>query len=379
MTTLLTIGIPTFNRAQLLDKQLAWLAQAIQGLESECEVIVSDNCSTDNTAEVIEKWRPVLSTVTLKANRNSENIGAVRNIAYCINMATSKYVWTIGDDDPIQEQTLAYVLQSVSAQPDLALLILNFSKRDARTNKINFERCFAIENDIISSDGKSVFERCLEERSGSGVSLTTALVYRSDLAQRALQQWSSGLSNLLVQLYWTGFCAFHGSVKVTKDNYLECTGGTHHFIEDKKAFLNLAYVDTPEVFIKLMNLGYSPRICRQLLLKQFRNYRWLISLMLKQTPVTTLHVLSRYLGLVIYVHYELVDLTLINVFITLGSKKKYNPNLGEKSQSSKQSKSSYPLSTINFLADFKDIFSNFSPGFKGNQWKKLSVSGCLNF
>jgi glycosyltransferase involved in cell wall biosynthesis len=322
MTTLLTIGIPTFNRAQLLDKQLAWLAQAIQGLESECEVIVSDNCSTDNTAEVIEKWRPVLSTVTLKSNKNSENIGAVRNIAYCINMATSKYVWTIGDDDPIQKQTLAYVLQSVSDQPDLALLILNFSKRDAKTNKINFERCFAIENDIISSDGKAVFERCLEERSGSGVALTTALVYRSDLAQRALQQWSSGLSNLLVQLYWTGFCALHGSVKVTKDNYLECTSGTHHFIEDKKVFLNLAYVDTPEVFVKLMKLGYSPRICRQLLLKQFRKYRWLISLIVKRTPVTTLHVLSRYLDLVVYVHYEIFKSALTKAFTTLGSKKK---------------------------------------------------------
>ena len=40
---LLTIAVPTYNRAELLDKQLAWLAQAIQGFESECEIIISDN------------------------------------------------------------------------------------------------------------------------------------------------------------------------------------------------------------------------------------------------------------------------------------------------------------------------------------------------
>ena len=44
MQKLLTIAIPTYNRAALLDKQLAWLATAIKGFESECEIIISDNC-----------------------------------------------------------------------------------------------------------------------------------------------------------------------------------------------------------------------------------------------------------------------------------------------------------------------------------------------
>ena len=55
MNKLLTIAIPTYNRAALLDKQLAWLAIAIKGFESECEIIISDNCSTDNTPGVVKK------------------------------------------------------------------------------------------------------------------------------------------------------------------------------------------------------------------------------------------------------------------------------------------------------------------------------------
>lgn len=297
MNKLLTIGIPTFNRAQLLDKQLAWLTQAIKGFESGCEVVISDNCSTDNTLEVIKKWQLVLSNTTLKLNRNSKNIGAVKNIAYCLNAATSKYVWVISDDDHIQEQTLAYVLQNLSAHPGLSLLLLNFSKRSGKTGQLRFERCFAINNDVISSNGKAVFERCLEERVGGGVALTTALVYRTDLVQRAVQEWPSGLTNLLVQIYWTGFCALHSSVKVTKDNYLECTANTHYFTEDKKLLLEIRYADAAEIFEKLIQIGYSRSLCQKLVIKRFTKSKWkFLFQMLQQSPISTLKILKRYLS-----------------------------------------------------------------------------------
>ena len=39
---LLTIAIPTYNRAQLLDRQIEWLSQAIRGYEDDCEVLEKD-------------------------------------------------------------------------------------------------------------------------------------------------------------------------------------------------------------------------------------------------------------------------------------------------------------------------------------------------
>ena len=57
MNALLTIAVPTYNRAELLNKQLAWLAKSIKGYESECEIIISDNCSEDNTQEIVKKWQ----------------------------------------------------------------------------------------------------------------------------------------------------------------------------------------------------------------------------------------------------------------------------------------------------------------------------------
>jgi Glycosyl transferase family 2 len=58
MDILLSIVIPTYNRAVELDRQLGWLAQEIKGYEQECEVFISDNCSTDQTPESLSLARP---------------------------------------------------------------------------------------------------------------------------------------------------------------------------------------------------------------------------------------------------------------------------------------------------------------------------------
>ena len=127
MNALLTIAVPTYNRAELLNKQLAWLAKSIKGYEYECEIIISDNCSEDNTQEIVKKWQSSLPATTFHINRNSENVGVMKNITYCIEATKSKYIWTISDDDIIADKTISYIINTLKKEPDLALLILNFS------------------------------------------------------------------------------------------------------------------------------------------------------------------------------------------------------------------------------------------------------------
>lgn len=303
MDKLLTIAIPTYNRAQLLDKQLNWLANVVQNFESSCEIIISDNCSTDNTQEIIEKTRPRFGDMSLIINRNPQNIGAVRNIAYCINLAKGKYVWTISDDDLINANALPQIIQLLTNNSDLSLIILNFSSRDMRTNKLRFERCFDLQEYARCLDGKATFENCLKSSPG-GLALTTALVYRTDIAQQALQSWPLGLNNLAVQLYVTGFCALYGRVIVTQDSFLECAAGTHFWVYNLKLLLRLRYADMMDVYLKLMQLGYSSDICKQVSYAHFQEQRRFLfkqKFILKvflQHPITTTVVLGRYcLGL----------------------------------------------------------------------------------
>lgn len=259
----LTIAIPTYNRALLLDDRLKFLSKEIIGLEDDCEILISDNCSTDNTTEVIERWQ---SKMSLTVNRNSENIGAVGNIAFCINSASGKHVWVSSDDDNIFDGKIKEIFKILKISPKVGLLFLNYSFFDLNTG-IRRKEGFDLE-DKESIDGKAMFEELFELQYGWGaLILTTALVYRTDLAQKAISEWEEGLDNIMFQLYITAFCTLNGSMRITKETFFEYVHGRSFFIA-KKYFIKMHYVDKPKIYLKLMQMGYSPRICK-------RNVSWM--------------------------------------------------------------------------------------------------------
>ncbi len=300
MNKLLTIAIPTFNRASLLEQQLSWLHQSIKGFESECEIIISDNCSKDNTQEIIKKWQSIFINTTFKYNRNKENIGLMPNIAFCIQAATSQYVWTVGDDDPIQENALSYLLTKIKQNPEVTLIFLNCYGRHKLSNKITVQRWFNSDNDKPITDGKAALQRYLKESFG-GVLFMTATVYKTELVQCALQKWPSSCNNLASQAYWTSFCATYGSVIVTKDNYLECTMHASYLEQDPKWSIMMRYVYIPEIYVKLLEIGYSKTFCWQMILQNIiTKSDWIIFLgALKRWPFLTINIIMSYLFLVV--------------------------------------------------------------------------------
>jgi abequosyltransferase len=267
----LTIAFPSYNRAALLDRQLAWLSSALAGHEAQCEILVSDNASPDETPGVVERWRQALTDqgATVRVNRNARNVGAIRNIAFCIGAARGRHVWTVGDDDVIDDDAVAYVLGELREHPDLALLTLNFSSRLVTTGELRFERCYEIDDETVQPDGRELFMRCLEHDPG-GVALTTAQVYRSDLGGRAIREWRFGLHNLVTQIYWTGFCAAHGAAKVTRETHLECAAGTHFFVGNPRLSYKLDLGDTVELYARLAKIGYPAERCLRLARRQLR-------------------------------------------------------------------------------------------------------------
>jgi glycosyltransferase involved in cell wall biosynthesis len=293
MKKLLTIAIPTYNRADLLDKQLAWLAQAIQGFAADCEIFVSDNCSTDHTQDVINKWQGILIDIPFTNNKNSENIGLKKNIAHCINSAKTKYVWTVGDDDPIQHRAVHYVVTKLRQNEDLSLLFLNFYGRDQITDQpynpttTVGNRWFDADNEDGGGDGKAIFEHCLNKSVGAVIFLT-ASVYRTDLAQQALQIWKNATDNWIFLAYVAGYCASNGSVIVTKDTYIECVAGVSYWQKETAAWLHWKYKHVPEAMMKLKEIGYSQLICNGIILQNFRetSLRFLLKSFIKYPLLT---------------------------------------------------------------------------------------------
>ena len=55
MEKILTVAIPTYNRAKYLDLLLSGLLSQVEDLRGWVDIVISDNCSTDGTREVVRR------------------------------------------------------------------------------------------------------------------------------------------------------------------------------------------------------------------------------------------------------------------------------------------------------------------------------------
>ena len=104
----LSICIPTYNRLKYLKELLSGLLMQIDSLpEGTVELIVSDNVSTDGTADYLKS----IKRDYFRFWTNETNIGGDRNFLKCIREAKGEYVWLVGDDDLIASDAVVRVLK----------------------------------------------------------------------------------------------------------------------------------------------------------------------------------------------------------------------------------------------------------------------------
>lgn len=123
-TPLLSICIPTYNRSKYLDGLLDALAGQITkaDLGGQIEIVISDNCSTDHTPRVVEKWATRHSFI--RSTRTEWNIGGDSNQVGIVSLAAGKFVWLFGDDDRPRDNAVATVFSQL--KPGVSQLFLNY-------------------------------------------------------------------------------------------------------------------------------------------------------------------------------------------------------------------------------------------------------------
>lgn len=114
---LISIGIPTYNRSRGISRTLRSIwAQRYPHVE----VIISDNCSTDNTEQVvldIAKHHPAI-----RYHRQERNIGMIQNFEYVLRNATGKYFMWIADDDELEKGVLLKYVSFLESHSDYSLV-----------------------------------------------------------------------------------------------------------------------------------------------------------------------------------------------------------------------------------------------------------------
>ncbi len=110
---LLSICIPTFNRSALLNHNLNQILKQLYFINfaNDIEIIISDNCSTDDTKEIVKYFLKIDNR--FKYFRNDINIGADLNIVNCYNKSSGQYLWILADDDFIFDNKLILLFDKI--------------------------------------------------------------------------------------------------------------------------------------------------------------------------------------------------------------------------------------------------------------------------
>lgn len=122
---LLSICIPTYNRCFfLIDTLRDLFQQAISlGVEDEIEICISDNASTDNTKDELEKLCSDFPQFRILVNQNENNLGADRNFIKVLSMPSGKYSILKGDDDYFRPGGLKYLFEMLDENPSIDFFI----------------------------------------------------------------------------------------------------------------------------------------------------------------------------------------------------------------------------------------------------------------
>jgi abequosyltransferase len=262
MTTL-SITIPTFNRAQLLDAQIARLADSAHNHWDDCQLVVSDNASTDDTPAICQHWRSQLGD-RLVVYRQPVNLGLIGNFCSCVQRAAGTHTWIVSDDDPIEPTAVSTVLDAIRADEQLGFLHLNYRTTNNYGGAVVQAQVYPWGEDLISSPGVATFVRCLEYNE-LFLSCITACCVRTDLARQAILAWPAGVRNIAYPVFVSGFAVLNAPMRLSTPVSLTYP---LHTMSHLSRWLVTLYHDLPEVYLELAKLGLNAPFMRSLILER---------------------------------------------------------------------------------------------------------------
>ncbi|MCT4587342.1 MAG: glycosyltransferase family 2 protein [Carboxylicivirga sp.] len=108
---LVSVAMVTYNSAQHLRVAIE---SVLSSTYSNIELIISDDCSTDDTWEIIKSY----DDPRIRAYQNKTNLREYPNRNQCINLAKGDYLIFIDGDDYLYPEGLEYLIDNLSKYPD---------------------------------------------------------------------------------------------------------------------------------------------------------------------------------------------------------------------------------------------------------------------
>jgi glycosyltransferase involved in cell wall biosynthesis len=113
---LVSIALPVYNGEK-------WLEQAISTLIKQSyenvEIIIADDCSSDNSQEICEQYESRYSQITFI--KNETNLGAQGNFRKILHLCSGKYITYASQDDYWDENFISYLVEKLESNNSAVL------------------------------------------------------------------------------------------------------------------------------------------------------------------------------------------------------------------------------------------------------------------
>lgn len=117
---MINVIIPAYNCCATLSKTLASL---VAQTDTNFEVIIVDDCSTEDIKSIVDDYNDKLSIIYI---RNEQNLGCGMSRQVGINNATQKFITFLDSDDMFMPYTVETFNSIIEANPDTEYLHTSF-------------------------------------------------------------------------------------------------------------------------------------------------------------------------------------------------------------------------------------------------------------
>lgn len=169
MRPVLSIAIPTYNRSNFLEYSLERHLSGFNNFRFTYEVVISDNCSSDSTLQMIDEKTKTNSNI--KYYRKSKTTDAVSNFRNAIWKSKGEFVLLLADDDALIPEIVTQYVEAMDKDKNLAGIYTDWIAYDDDKevelhryyrfpHSVRFEKCdkrqlinFVLENQIFPEVG----------------------------------------------------------------------------------------------------------------------------------------------------------------------------------------------------------------------------------
>jgi glycosyltransferase involved in cell wall biosynthesis len=190
---LVSVCIPTYNYARFLaDAVNSVLAQTVR----DFEIVVVDNCSTDNTSDVL---RPYIDAGLIRYVCNETNLGMVGNWNKCIELAKGRYINILCADDLLEASALELAVAMFESHEGVSVVSFSRTIVDSNLNPIRTAR-YADRSGVIS--GAEAVRKCF--LCGNLIGEPSAVFFRQSDADRGFNPEYRQIVDLEMWMYLLG-------------------------------------------------------------------------------------------------------------------------------------------------------------------------------